>query len=151
MNPSDLEATNWYVDSVNGSNINTGKKSGQAIQTLTEIASRWGENNTLSPRNGAIRRLFGRTSLADWLLQKVPGWRWLQWLLPSVTVHVMNDALATDVPDFDVVLSIGTQLIFLGDTKQQQQQRAMKRRRVALIAIICAAIVGAIVFAWRLL
>jgi hypothetical protein len=115
----DLVATKWFVDGERGDDSNTGFNVGQPIRTLTQLSSRWGQGNTLSPRNGAIKWFFGHTWVARALIRIIPDRRWLRWLFPRVTVNISNTSI-TDVPDFDIILSDRTQLIFRASKKESR-------------------------------
>jgi hypothetical protein len=81
-----LVAPAWYVDAINGNDNNPGTTAALPLATLTNLANRWGKGNVLAPATGT-----------------------------TITVHIVNSTLATDIPDFDVILGPTCQmLVFVG-------------------------------------
>jgi hypothetical protein len=95
--PANLPALSqpaWFIDPINGNDNNDGATVGTALQTLTQLATRWGKGNTLLPNNGSL--------LAQ----------------PTVTVTLLNNNVPSDIPNFDVILGANafgpTSLVFQG-------------------------------------
>jgi hypothetical protein len=101
INTTALSQPVWFVDSVNGSDANDGSTPATAVQTMSEIARRFGKGNVLNPNNGS------NSGPPNFFPNP-----------PNVTINILNTTLHTDVPNFDVILAGspfgGVQLRFVG-------------------------------------